>query len=135
MKIVIVSTLICTTCLCGFACLFALLSDDSGLGFYLGLAACLLFFSLWLSLREDPVDPCIPAEETMVISEIHPSDWQLEEIMTIRLEDYLKRTWKRLHGEWGYDPAGQGDTNLMLHGFAMATRQTASQFNINLEKP
>jgi len=99
----------------------------------------------WLSVKEDPVpDPCIAAEwasegvleENMVICEIHPADWQLEEIMAIRLEAYLKRRWRRLHDEWGYDPAATANYDDGLRcGFAIATRQVASQFNIDLEKP
>jgi hypothetical protein len=130
MKIVFVPILIGITSLCGFACLFACLEGDTGFGFYFFLAACLSGFSLWTNVRDDPV-----LKENMVVGEVHPAAWQLEEVMDIRLEAYLNRTWKRLHKEWGFDPADVStyDDGLVT-GFALATRQIACHFDIKLEK-
>jgi hypothetical protein len=141
MKIV----LICTTCLCGFASLFACLDGDSSFGVYFLVCAFLSGFGLWLNVREDdPADPCIPAEyvsegvlkENMVIGEIPPADWQLEEVMTARLESCLRRLWRQLNDEWGYDPAAvtSYDDGLVT-GFAIATHRIARTFKIDLEKP
>jgi hypothetical protein len=137
-------TLICTTCLCGFASLFACLDGNSSFGVYFLVGVFLSGFGLWLNVREDdPDDLCIPAEyaseevlkENMVICEIHPAEWQLEEIMTARLESYLKRKWRRLNDEWGYDPKAVASyDDGLVTGFAMAIRYTARHFKIDLEK-
>ena len=120
MKIVLITT----TLLCGFASLFVCLEGDVGFGVYFFLCACLSGFALWLSVKEDPTDPCIPA------------NWQLEEVTTARLESYLNQTWHHLHDEWGYEPTAMVSYNDGLRaGFAMAIHQIASTFKIDLEKP
>jgi len=146
MKIVFILTMIVTAVICSFTSLFACLEGE----FALGALSCVLAVLVGLVTlahardADEPVpDACIPAEWAsegvleagMILSKIHPADWQLEEIMTIRLAAYLDRTWKQLHDEWGYGEAGEESyRDGLLHGFAMATRQAASHFKIKLEK-
>jgi len=98
----------------GVACLLACMQQDFpwALNFLMSGIGCGLVLWVFACPKDEPVDPCIPEEWAsegvleagMILGEIHPADWQLEEIMTIRLEAYLNRTWKQLHDEWGYDP-------------------------------
>ena len=86
----------------------------------------------------------IPAEwasdevlkENRVLCEIEPADWQIEEIMAIRWESYLRGLWRQLKDEWGYDPAAVASyDDGLVTGFAIAVRKIACKFDIDLEKP
>ncbi len=145
-EIAISMSLVVTMILGGILSLLACVHQDYGWALYfLGAGiGCGLLVWVFTCSKDEPTDPCIPSKwafdgvlkENVVIADITPADWQLEEIMTIRLEAYLKRTWRQLHDEWGYDPAATASYDDGLRtGFAIATRQVACKFNIKLEKP
>lgn len=138
MKIVFIPTLILATLIGGFASLFACLNGDFSIGILFLVTACMSGFALWLNVRDDPI-----LEENMVIGEIHPADWQLEEIMTIRLESCLKRMFDSVPTEQTEcTPLTSNDTQFVLgyntgrlDGAYMILLEIAQVFKIDLEKP
>jgi len=52
MKVVLIPTLICMTCVSGLASLFALLEGNSGFGVLFLMSACLAGLGLWLCVKE-----------------------------------------------------------------------------------
>jgi len=134
-EIVLCGILASIIVLCSLMSLFALLEQNTDWALYFGGGAgCGLLLWVLACPKDDPVDELL--EENMVIGEVHPAAWQLEEVMDIRLEAYLNRMWKRLHKEWGFDLAATASYDDGLRcGFAIATRQIASHFDIELEKP
>ena len=100
---------------------------------------------MWLWVIAAPKsDPCIPAEqasdeplkENMVVGEIKPADWQLLESCLrglwnpLNLERNLERNMERINDIEYLEGYHDGQ----LNGYALAVRQIAKAFNIDLEE-
>jgi len=137
--------LIIMAVVCGLASVLACMNQDYYFAVYSLVSGILCGLCVVAHPKDDPKsDPCIPAEwasdeilkENLVISEFHPADWQIEEVMTIRWESYLRGLWRQLKDEWDYDPAAVASyDDGLVTGFAIAVQKIACKFDIDLEKP
>ena len=131
---------------CFFAAAGAAVDQNPGWAlFYFGSGLFNCWW-VWVGIRRKN-DPCIPAEwasdeilnENVVVGDIRPAGWQMEEVMKARLKACLKQMWNPLNLERKVERVNdveylEGYQDGQLNGYALAVRELARTFDIDLEK-